>query len=87
MRVYRATECDWVLAESPAQARECAIEHMGNDDLVYPVDEITVVSNEDMQRLKVSNEDDGKTYTFQQELDWHVKVGTDKPVIFASSEY
>lgn len=87
MKVYQATECDWIMAESPEQARAIAIEHMGDDDLVFPVDQIVPVSEEDMHRLTVSNEDDGKTRTFQQELDWRLQSEDSKPFLFASTEY
>jgi hypothetical protein len=88
MRVFRVNDCDWWMAENAQQARTAAIDFYGTGpDDVYALDEIAEVSEEAMDRLKVGDEDDGKTRTFREQVAKRIKDGATKPEIFASTEY
>jgi len=88
MKVFRVNDCDWWMAETALQARDAAIEFYGSGvDDVYALDEIAEVSAEAMSRLKVGDEDDGKTRTFSEQVAKRIKEGATKPEMFASTEY
>ena len=88
MRVFRVNDCDWWMVETKEQARDAAIAFYGSGpDDVYTLDEIAEVSDEAMDRLKVGDEDDGKTRTFRQQVAKRIKEGVTNPEMFASTEY
>jgi hypothetical protein len=88
MRVFRVNDCDWWMAKDARQARDAAVSFYGNgQDDVYALDEIAEVSEEAMDRLKLGDEDDGKTRTFREQVAKRINDGVTKPEIFASTEY
>lgn len=88
MQVFQVNDCEWYMAESPAQARFLAVELLGDDDCIYPIGDIQEVSAEDMQRLEFHNTEDGTSCTFQEELDRRLATaGESDPSLFASTEY
>lgn len=87
MKIYKVTDCDWWIASSAEEARASIIESYGNDDCVYPLDEIFELDGESMDRLKFYDEDHGVRRTFREELNRRIENGIKGPEMFASTEY
>jgi len=89
MRVFQINDYDWFMAETAEQARNAAIELYGSDDddCVLPLNEIEEVSDSEMARLKINDEEDGMTRTFKEQVAKRIKEGANKPEFFASTEY
>lgn len=89
MNVYQTSEVDWFMAESPEQARQLAAELYGGDAddyCVLPLDEITALSADELNRLQYTDDDTKTTRSFAEEL--ALRIAANEPAgMFATSEY
>jgi len=84
LNVYRMNDFDWVAAESLDDARKVYEVHCKEvgcyDD--FDMDEISKLTEEDLDRCSYHDENAGKTMTFREAL-----KGMEGPGFFATTEF
>ena len=87
MKVYEVSDCDWVVANTPEEARRCAAVCMGSDDCLYDIGAVNALSPERMDSLTYYDECAESSRSFQAELDRRLRLGLVEAELFASTEW
>ena len=72
------------MAETAEQAKAASIAFYDDEDMV---DEVTELTDEQLDRHTYYDEDDETTRTFAEELRKRIEEGANAPELFASTEY
>jgi hypothetical protein len=87
LKIWAINDCEWVMAETLAEAAKIASDLSGVDVDDLLGDDAHALTEEDLHRLTF-NDDDGETRrTFAEEFARRLAADGDKPRYFASTEF
>jgi hypothetical protein len=89
IKVFRVTDCDWVAATTPEEARQCWLKLVGESEKDQ-LDEFGAPAElppPEMERLRFYDCEKDTKCSFRAELDRRIAAGTVFPEFFASTEY
>lgn len=84
MKIFKMNDCDWWVAETLEEAKDSYKLETGEESDL----DARELSDAEMDRLTITNEEDDVKLTFREELTRRIADGTiSSPSLFGSTEY